>query len=392
MVLKGVRVLDFGRYIAGPYCAGMLADLGAEVIRVERPLGSEDRYLAPVTTEGEGTMFLHINRNKQGMTLNPMKPKGREIVSRLVAESDIVIANMPTETLEQMGLDYATLRSYKSDIILASSSAFGDEGPYAKRTGFDGVAQAMCGSAYLSGAPGQPTKAFSPWVDFSTAMFSVYGVMAALMHKSATGEGQIVTSNLLHSALAVSHTANMEQYITNQEREATLNRSQYGGPSDIFSTRDGKIITNVLGRPLFERWAKLMGEDEWLSDSRFTTDDDRACHGEILSEKTQSWCEQYTNDEALALLEQARIPAGPVLSPREVFEDMHVRQSGIMQMVDYPGVSQSIPMTTLPVGLSAIDTSIRKRPPLLGEDTNQVLKSLGYSSDEISGLRDSRVI
>jgi crotonobetainyl-CoA:carnitine CoA-transferase CaiB-like acyl-CoA transferase len=392
MVLKGIRVLDFGRYVAGPYCATLLADLGAEVIRVERLQGSEDRYLAPVTDKGEGAMFLHINRNKLGMTLNPMKPEGREVVAKLVAKSDIVIANLPQESLNQMGLDYDTLKGYKPDIIVASSSAFGSIGPYAKRTGFDGVAQAMCGNAYLTGSHGQPTKSFASWVDFSTAIFAFSGVMAALMHKNATGRGQLVETNLLRSAMTIFHVTNMEQYLIGKNRVASGNVSQFGGPGDIVKTRDGYIILSVLGFPLFERWARLMSEEHWLKDHRFTTDADRAENGGILSERTQAWASRYTNEQALKLLEEAKIPAGPVLSPKQVFEDKHVQESNMMQMVSYPGVSQPIPMATLPVSLSALDTSVRFRPPQLGEHTNQVMASLGYSSVEISELRDKHVI
>jgi crotonobetainyl-CoA:carnitine CoA-transferase CaiB-like acyl-CoA transferase len=393
MVLKDLRVLDFGRYIAGPYCATMLADLGAEVIRVERLQGSEDRYLAPIGEKGEGSMFLHLNRNKLGMTLNPMKPEGRKIVSQLVANADVVIANLPQESLEKMGLDYETLKKYKFDIIVVSTSAFGAKGPYSKRTGFDGIAQAMCGNMHLSGTPGQPTRSFANWVDFSTAMYAAFGVMAALMHKTATGEGQVVETNLLRSSMSLFHANNMEQSLTDKNRTPTGNRGQFGGPSDSFDTQDGKIIISVIGKSLFQRCATLMDAEDLLSDPRFSTDNDRGGQqGEILSEHMQTWCLNYTNQQALALLEQARIPAGPVLSPKQAMEDQHVQQSNMLQMLDYPGIDQPIPMMPLPIEFSALETSIRLRPPQLGEHTEQIMRTLGYNASEIKALRDTRVI
>ncbi len=189
-VLEGVRVLDFGRYIAGPYCAAMLGDMGAEVIRVEKTGGSEDRYLVPVAEDGAGGYFLQMNRNKRCLTLDPMKPEGREVVAKLVATADVVVANLPAQALEAMGLDYESLCAIKPDIILAANSAFGPNGPYSGRVGFDGVGQAMNGAMYMSGPPEEPMRAYVPYVDFGTALYSAFGTMAALMARRETGQGQ----------------------------------------------------------------------------------------------------------------------------------------------------------------------------------------------------------
>jgi len=386
-LLAGVRVLDFGRYIAGPYCAAMLADLGAEVIRVEKPGGSEDRFVCPATESGEGTLFLHCNRNKLGMTLDPMHASGREVVKRLVASADVVVANVPGDALAQMGLDYASLCVIKPDIILCAQSAFGATGPYARRTGFDGVAQAMSGATYLSGTPGRPTKSYASWVDFGTAMLAAYGAMAALFHRFKTGEGQLVEANLLRTAVGMFHFNNMEGYLVGRDRAPTANRSQFGGPADLFRTRDGWIQVQVVGQPLFKRWCKLMGEDRWLNDPRFQTDNDRGLNGEALSERMQLWCDPLTTDEALAALEAARIPAGPLLSPRAVFEDPHVVATAMLTPMDYPGLPRPAPMIDLPVRLSAFDTGISRRAPTLGEHTDEILGGLGFSAEEIGAMR-----
>ena len=188
-VLDGIRVLDFGRYIAGPYCAALLAEHGAEVIRIEkREGGSEDRVQAPIAAGGEGGLYMQLNRNKLGMTLDPMKPEGQEVVRKLVATADVVIANVPEATLKAMRLDYDSLRSIRRDIILNTVTAFGRGGPYSDRVGFDGVGQVMNGAAYLTGQDEEtPVRFQSPWVDFGTALHSAFGIMAAL--DAATEDG-----------------------------------------------------------------------------------------------------------------------------------------------------------------------------------------------------------
>src|SRR5262245_58096621 len=212
-VLHGIRVLDFGRYIAGPYCAALLAEQGAEVIRVEkRGEGSEDRVQAPITQGGDGGLFMQMNRNKLGITLDPMKGEGREIAHKLVATADVVIANLPPQTLQAMRLDYDSLKTVKPDIILTTATAYGRGGPYSDRVGFDGIGQVMCGAAYLTGDDeDSPVRFQAPWVDFGTALHCAFGTMAALMHRKATGRGQWVEGALLGTALTVANSALIEQ-------------------------------------------------------------------------------------------------------------------------------------------------------------------------------------
>jgi len=223
-VLEGIRVLDFGRYIAGPYCATLLADMGAEVIRIEKIDGSEDRFLSPVTSAGDGALFMQLARNKLGMTLNPMKPEGREIVQRLVATADVVVANLPPDTLAAMGLDYDSLKAIKPDIILTMISAFGRGGPYSNRVGFDGLGQAMSGAMYMSGTPDQPVKAYPPFIDFGTASLSPFGTMAALFERQKTGQGQIAEGHLFNTALTMINGTAIEQAMIQRDRVDTLTR------------------------------------------------------------------------------------------------------------------------------------------------------------------------
>ncbi len=391
-ILDGVRVLDFGRYIAGPMCGALLGDLGADVIRVERVSGGDDRYQYPVTEQGEGACFLQMNRNKRGMTLNPMKPEAREVLARLVADADVVIANLPADTLKAMGLDYESLVAMKPDIILTAISAFGEEGPYGNRVGFDGIGQVMSGATYLSGFPGQPTKSYASWVDVSTALFSTIGTLAAIHEKARSGRGQQVSTTLFGSALSVFNFNIIEQAMAGVNRVASGNRAQSSGPSDIVRTSDGWIMLQTVGWPLFERWAALLGEPHWLEDPRFKTDALRADNGPILSARTSEWARARTTAEALALLAEARIPAGPVYSPQEVLDDPHVQATGMFTPVDYPGAPSAIPLMMQAVGLSATPPELRRRPPLLGEHSNEIMAALGFSADEIEGYRAARVI
>ena len=390
--LDGIRVLDFGRYIAGPWCAALLGDLGAEVIRVDKRSGSEDRFVGPVADGGEGALYLQANRNKRGMTLDPMKPAGREVVRRLVAQADVVVANLPPQTLVAMGLDWPTLEAQKPTLVLTTISAFGSGGAYARKLGFDGIGQAMSGSMYLSGTPGEPMKAYVPWVDFGTAGLAAFATVAALYARKSTGRGQHVEASLLQTALSVSNAALVEQRVRKLDRVATGNRSQIAGPSDAFRTRDGWILSQVVGAPLFERWCKLVGEPGFLADPRFASDPARGEHGQILSERMSRWCAERTTAEALAALETAGIPAGPVYSPQEAVDDPHVRAARILREVDFPGLPIPAPISDTPVRFSASDAGVRVRAPTLGEHTDEILHELGYDPAAIASLRNEGVI
>ena len=391
-VLEGIRVLDFGRYIAGPFCATLLGDMGAEVIRIEKVDGSEDRYLSPINENGDGAMFMQMGRNKKSVTLNPMKPEGREIVKKLVATADVVVANLPPDTLKTMGLDYESLTEIKPDIILTMISAFGTGGPYANRVGFDGLGQAMSGNMFMSGTPDQPVKAYGPFIDFGTASFSAFGTLAALYQRQKTGKGQIVEGSLFNTGLTIMNGTAIEQDAIQRNRVSTLNRSQTSAPADTFKTKDGWVLVQSVGGPLFKRWANLMGEDCWLEDDRFKDDITRGDNSAAISERLADWCADRTSQEVLDAMEEVRLPAGPVLSPQQVLEDPHIAAKGLFQPVGYPGLDKPAPVMRTPVELSETPGEIRSRAPTLGEHTGQIMEELGYSADEIAAFRENRIV
>ena len=391
-VLEGVKVLDFGRYIAGPFCGALLADYGAEVIRIERVNGSEDRYVTPVSEDGQGAMFLQLNRNKLGLTLNPTKEKGQEIVKKLVQKSDIVIANLPEQTLKSMGLDYEELKEINPGIILTSNTAFGTTGPYAERVGFDGVAQAMSGAMDMTGEPEQPTKAYAPYVDFCSASLAAFGTLLAYLEKQKTGKGQRVQTSLLQTALTTTNSLLIEQEILNINRVASLNRAQTSGPSDTFKTKDGWILVQTVGGPLFERWVNLMGEKDWLEDKRFKDDLSRGENGHLISERMSEWYAERTSKEAIMELEGSRIPVGEVLKASETLKEEHILKKGSFVKLNYPTMDKEYSVVGPAVELSENPGVIKSRSPQLGEHNEEILSGLGYSQDEITQLKSERII
>src|SRR5690348_15037317 len=246
--LDGIRVIDFGRFIAGPYCGMLLADMGADVIRVDRRQGSEDRYTAPVTKDGEGGGFLSLNRNKRSLTLDTSKPAFAEIIRRLAQSADVVIANLPIRVMQKMGLDYESLRAIKPDIILARISTFGPDGPYASRLGFDTIAQAMSGAMSLTGFADTPVRSVVSFEDYGTALHTAFGIMVALYHRAQTGEGQVVDGSLLATGVTYVQGLLAERAVLGIERRQLGNTGYYTAPADAYKTKDGWIVVSAVGK------------------------------------------------------------------------------------------------------------------------------------------------
>src|SRR5258708_39201840 len=319
--LAGIRVIDFGRFIAGPYCGMLLADMGADVVRVDRRQGSEDRYVAPITESGEGGGFLSLNRNKRSLTLDASKPQSAEIIRRLVKSADIVIANLPIDVLKKMALDYDSLRAVKPDVIFARISTFGPDGPYASRVGFDTVAQAMSGAMSLTGFPGPPVRTIVPFADFGTALHTAFGIMVALRHRDQTGEGQIVDGSLLATGVTFTQGLLAEKHVLGSDRRQTGNASFYAAPADTYQTQDGWIVVSVIGPEMFARWTRLVGREDLLNDPYFADDLARADHRSMITEIMTGWLATRNTPAATPALEAARIPAAPPLTLPQPLDD-----------------------------------------------------------------------
>jgi len=390
--LAGIRVVDFGRFIAGPYCAMLLADMGADVIRVDRRQGSEDRYTAPVTDQGEGGAFLSLNRNKRSLTLDTSKPESAEIIRRLVSRADVVVANLPVAVMKKMRLDYDSLCAVRPNVILARISAFGPDGPYAHRLGFDSLAQAMSGAMRLTGFEGAPVRSVVSFEDYGTALHTAFGVMVALYHRATTGEGQIVDGSLLGTSITYMQAFLAERSVTGIAREQRGNTGFYSSPADVYQVSAGWIMVQTIGGDMFARWARLVGQEELIGDPRFATDILRAAHRQIVTAAMNAWLAGKTGAQAIAALEGARVPAGPVLDVPEVLTDPQVKARGLLEYVDYPGAPKPVPLAAPAMQLSATPARIRHRAPMLGEHTSQVLGELGYSDEEIDRLRGTQAV
>jgi crotonobetainyl-CoA:carnitine CoA-transferase CaiB-like acyl-CoA transferase len=390
--LSGIRVLDFGRYIAGPYCAALLADLGAEVIRIERREGGEDRNVVPLTESGDGALFLTMNRNKKGITLDPAHPQSAEIKRRLISSADVVIANLPLDVLKKLGLDYESLRAIKADIILTMVSTFGSTGPYANRVGFDSVVQAMSGAMSLTGFAGAPVRSVVAFEDFGTALHAAFGTMIALYEKLRTGQGQMVEASLLATGVTFMQTLLAERMVAGIVREQRGNTGYHAAPADAYQTRDGWIMVPTIGQWMFERWAKLMGREDLISDPRCADDLSRGNNYELINEVMQFWCATRTTAAALEQLERARIPCGPVYQLSDVFNDPQVQARELFRQLDYPGSPAPIPIADTAIRFSHSAGEVRHRAPTLGEHTDKVLRQLGFSSEEIAEFHAASVI
>ncbi|MFL6313489.1 MAG: CaiB/BaiF CoA transferase family protein [Terriglobales bacterium] len=390
--LAGIRVIDFGRFIAGPYCAMLLADMGAGVIRVDRRNGSEDRYIAAITESGEGGGFLSLNRNKRNLTLDTSKPESAEIIRRLVKGADVIVANLPNNVLKSMRLDYESLKSIKPNIILARISTFGPDGPYANRVGFDTVAQAMSGAMSLTGFAGAPVRDIVPFEDYGTALHTAFGVMVALYHRAQTGEGQIVDGSLLATGITYVQGLLAERSVLGIERKPLGNTSFYAAPSDAYQTKDGWIVVSAVGNDMFARWARLVGREDFIGDPRFAGDQLRADNRDAITEAMNTWLATRTTEQAIAELEKARVPAGPVLDLQQVLDDPQVKARELLRYVEHPGATKPVPLTDTAVRLSATPGGIRTRAAALGEHTDEVLREIGYDDADIVDLRARKVV
>lgn len=384
--LTGIRVLDFGRHLAAPYCGMLLADLGADVVRIERREGGEDRWVGPVTATGEGGLYLNVNRNKRGMTLTLGSPHSGEILRRLVKSADIALVNLPIKEMKKLGLDYDSLRKIRPDIILVMASAFGPDGPYADRVGFDSIAQAMGGSMHLTGFS-KPLRAIVPFADYGTALHGALGAVTALYTRRQTGEGQLIDVSLLATTVTFMTSLLAEQAVKGLSRTMQGNTSFFSAPSDTYQTKDGWVMVPTIGEWMFARWAKLVGKPEWVGDPRFADDLTRADNSGAINEVMSAWCAERTTEQVVAELKEARLPCGPVHNLDQVLSDPQVKARGIFEEIRFPGSEKPIPITRSPLRMTAVPHEPLRPAPTLGQHTDEILVELGFSGEEIAAFR-----
>ncbi len=393
--LDGVRVLDLGRFIACPFCGMLLADLGAEVIRIERPGGGQDRYLGLLTPAGCSYGFANQNRNKKGISLNfERNERAREILSELIKRSDVVIENFSPEAAKAIGITYEKLKATRPDIIFAHVSAFGPDGPYSHRIGFDQIAKAMSGAMAISGFPGPPTKEQTPHVDYLTACLTAVGVVSALYHRDKTGEGQMIDTALLQTAVTYMAPTIGEWETGGKHREQTGNRSPWVGPSDLYRTKDGRwVMLAIITNSIWRRFCRSIGREDLAEDPRFDSDLARWEYHDIIDPVVKEWVASQTAEEVIAIAEKIPIPCGICYEQTEVAGDPQVQAREMLAKVPFPDGSGEMPVTGLPIRMSGTPTSIDRSFPAVGEHNEEVYCNLlGYSKEDLTKLEEEGIV
>jgi len=393
--LDGIRVLDLGRFIASPFCGMLLADLGAEVIRVERSTGGEDRHTGPLTPTGDSYGFVNQNRNKKAISLNfERNEKAREILTELIKLSDILVENFSPEAAKAMGITYDNLKEIKPDIIFAHVSAFGSTGPYSHRLGFDQVAKAMSGSMAVSGFPGPPIREQPSHIDYGTATLSALGVVAALYHRQRTGQGQMIDTTLLQTAITY-----MAPYISEWEtgkkaREQVGNRVYWHGPADLYQTKDGKwVMISLISNPIWRRFCRFIGREDLATDPRFHNDLARWEHRNMLDPVVKEWVASQTAEEVIATAEKIPIPCGICYQNTEAAHDPQVKAREMLTQVPAYDGSGEVVVTGIPLRMSGTPTRIERSFPAIGQHNEEIYCGLlGYSREDLTRLKDEGII
>jgi crotonobetainyl-CoA:carnitine CoA-transferase CaiB-like acyl-CoA transferase len=391
-VLKNIRVLDFGKFVAAPMSTWLLSNMGAEIIKVEPVGGAPDREPFRMGDAIDGAGFVQLHSNKMSLCLDQNAPRGRAVLEKLMTQTDVVVLGAPESTNARQGLDYETVSKINPSIIYLNVSAFTSIGPRANEVGFDGVGQAMSGAAYMSGFGDTPTRSFCSFVDVTTGVLSAFAIACALMSRNQTGKGHKIETALMMSGYAAMSWLLVEQAVTGRNRTRTGNRAQSSGPSDIFRTRDGWIVVQIVGSGLFARVAKVIGRPEFIEDPRFKTDNDRAEHGAALSDAVTAWARNLSTAEALDVLRSARVPGARVNSLQEALEEPQVAALQFIQQMTHPGLTRALPLFKAPVMVDGALSALRSAPPVAGEHTELILRRAGYSPQDITGLREAKVI
>lgn len=390
--LDGVRVLDSTLFLAGPTCSMLLADMGADVLKIEPPgTGDASRILGKLQA-GESPMFMAVNRNKRGITLNYKDPRAIEIFMRLAARSDIVVENNRAGVMDRLGLGYAAVRKVNPAIIYASISGFGQTGPYRARGGFDTIAQSMSGVMSATGAEGgAPAKAGVPMLDIGTGLTAAFGILAAYIHRMRTGEGQHLDLALLDTGIAFSIWENAAVFSGGELPVPFGSMHRRNQPHGSFRTRDGWLTIAADPQHLWKKFCSVIGLPQIESDARFATNADRVTHRVELQAIIETALAGRTSNEWHDLLIDNGIPCGPVYRYDQVFGDPQVRHRGMAVDIDHPRAGRTT-ITGTPLKMSLTPATVRTPAPTLGQHTDDVLRELGYDDATIAGLhRDGAV-
>ena len=388
--LSHIRVIDLTRVRSGPTAVRQLADWGADVIKVE----------APESVEPDGALgasrhtsdFQNLHRNKRSITLNLKQSEAIEILMKLVETSDVVVENFRPDVKERLGVDYESLKSRNPKIILASISGFGQDGPYAKRPGFDQIAQGMGGLMSITGAPGEgPMRVGIPVADLTAGLFCAMGIQTALLEREKSGLGQWVNTSLLQAQIFMLDFQAARWLSENHVAGQAGNNHPTSVPTGVFKTSDGSINLAVAGETIWKRFVEAVDKGEWLEMDEFKNAKERLKNRDYLNKLIEEVTITKTSDEWVEKLEKVGVPCGPINSIDKVFDDPQVKHLGIAQSIDTIPFGQT-QLVGQPFNLSRSPSIMKQRPPEKGEHNEDVLLDLGYSSEELDELKSKNII
>ncbi len=388
--LSHIRVIDLTRVRSGPTAVRQLADWGADVIKVE----------APESVEPDGALgasrhtsdFQNLHRNKRSITLNLKQSEAIEILMKLVETSDVVVENFRPDVKERLGVDYESLKSRNPKIILASISGFGQDGPYAKRPGFDQIAQGMGGLMSITGAPGEgPMRVGIPVADLTAGLFCAMGIQTALLEREKSGLGQWVNTSLLQAQIFMLDFQAARWLSENHVAGQAGNNHPTSVPTGVFKTSDGSINLAVAGETIWKRFVEAVDKGEWLEMDEFKNAKERLKNRDYLNKLIEEVTITKTSDEWVEKLEKVGVPCGPINSIDKVFDDPQVKHLGIAQSIDTIPFGQT-QLVGQPFNLSRSPSIMKQRPPEKGEHNEDVLLDLGYSSEELDKLKSKNII
>ncbi len=391
--LRGIKVLDFTRVLAGPYCAMMLCDMGAEVIKVERPkTGDDARFFGPFI-KGESGYYMSLNRGKKSITLNLKHEEGKEIVKRLIKKVDVILENFRPGTMDKLGFGYQDIKKINPRIIYASTSGYGQTGPISRMAGYDIVAQAVGGIMSITGSSdGPPTRVGTSIADILAGMFTAYGVMIALYNRDKTRKGTKIDVAMVDSVACVLENAIIRYFATGKSPKPIGSRHPSLVPFDMFKTRDGYMVIAIGNEKLWHRFCQAIGRKSFLKDPRFINNEKRLTNEKILKSLIERWTKKKTVKELLIIFNESGIPCGPVNSMERMVCHPQIIFRNMIQEIRHP-VAGKIKMAGIPLKMAGFSDKIPGRPPLLGEHTEEILKKyLRYSSKRIKELKKKSVI
>ena len=386
--LAGVRVLDISQVMAGPYACMLLADLGADVVKIEPPgSGDQTRGAMGFKMKGPDSLgFLNMNRNKRSVALNLKTDAGRELLLRMAKDADILVENYRPGAMTRLGLGYDVLKDINPRLVYTSISGFGQTGPWADRPGFDLMAQAMSGVMSVTGYPGgPPVKAGVPVADIGCALFAIYGTLSAYIGAKATGLGQYIDASLFDSALAFSVWDVCDYWGTGKPPEPLGTSNKMTAPYQAMASADGYFVMGANNQKLWLKLCALIHRPELAADERFATISLRLANRPALETELERTFRQQPKDYWVNTLLAAGIPAGPILSYPEAFESEHGKVRQMRMEIDHP-IEGKVPNIGFAVKLSGTPQQVRRHPPLLGEHNAEVLSELGISADELAEL------